>query len=56
MVGTITWKTRGKAKERPKDMQPMGSNKGRELVRVVVGGYLTQSPSNVTLMSPLCKS
>jgi hypothetical protein len=32
MAGTITWKTKGKAKERPKDAQPPGTKEGRELV------------------------
>jgi hypothetical protein len=32
MVGTITQKTKGKAKERPKDEQPIGTKEGRELV------------------------
>jgi hypothetical protein len=32
MVRTITQKTKGKAKERPKDMQPAGIKEGRELI------------------------
>jgi hypothetical protein len=50
MGGTNIPKTRGKAKERPEDMQPVRSNGGRELVPFVVGGYLIQSLSNITLM------
>jgi len=37
MAGTITWKTKGKAKERPKDAQPAGTKEGRELVPLVAG-------------------
>jgi hypothetical protein len=40
---------KGKTKERPKDNQPRGTKKkGRELVPLVVGSYLTHGPSNVT--------
>jgi hypothetical protein len=49
MVRTITWKTKGKAKERPKDTQPARAKEGRELVPLVVGSYLT------FLMSHACK-
>jgi hypothetical protein len=37
MARTITRKTKGKAKERPKDVQPAGIKEGRELVPLVVG-------------------
>jgi len=50
MVGSITLKTKGKAKERPKDTQPARTKEGRELIHVVEGSYLTHSPSNVTSM------
>jgi hypothetical protein len=50
MVGTITWETKGKAKERPAHTQPAGTKEGRELVLLVVGSYLTHNPSNVTYM------
>jgi hypothetical protein len=50
MVGTITQKTKGKVKEKLKDTQPVGIKKGRELVLLVVGSYLTHNPSNVTNM------
>jgi hypothetical protein len=32
MVGTIMWKTKWKAKERPKDVQPTRIKEERELV------------------------
>ncbi len=35
MVRTITWKTKGKAKERPKNVQPAWTRKGRELIRTI---------------------
>jgi hypothetical protein len=47
MVKTITQKTKGKAKERPKDVQPARIKERRELVPLVVGSYLTHSLSNV---------
>jgi hypothetical protein len=50
MVGTITQKTKGKAKERLKDAQPARTKEGRELVPFVVGSYLTHNPSNVANM------
>jgi hypothetical protein len=50
MAGTITRKTKGKAKERPKDMQLTWTNQRRELVPLVAGGYLTHRLSNVTGM------
>jgi len=50
MAGTITWKTKGKAKERPK--KPTRIKEGRELVPLVVGCYLPLA----LLMSPACKS
>jgi hypothetical protein len=38
MAGTITLKTKGEAKEMPKDVQPTKKTKeGRELVPLVVG-------------------
>jgi len=49
MVGTITQKTKGKAKEKLY-AQPVGTKEGRELVPLLVGSYLTQNPSNVTNM------
>jgi hypothetical protein len=48
MAETITQKTKGKAKERPKNALPIRTKKGRELVFLVVGNYLIHSPSNVT--------
>jgi hypothetical protein len=42
-----TQKTKGKAKERPKDVQPAGTKEGREVVPLVVGSYLTHHPSNI---------
>jgi hypothetical protein len=42
MAGTITEKTKGKVKERPKD--------GRELVPLVEGSYFTHHLSNVICM------
>jgi hypothetical protein len=50
MVRIITQKTKGKAKERPNDMQPARIIKGRELVPLVVGSYLTHSLSHVACM------
>jgi len=50
MAGTITWKTEGKAKERPKDARPTRTEERRELVLLVVGSYLTHNPSNVAYM------
>jgi hypothetical protein len=46
---------KGDKKGRPKKGQKMNSlqepkKKGRELVSLVVGGYLTHGPSNVTCM------
>jgi len=37
MVGTITQKTEGKAKERSKDTQPARTKEGEELDPLVVG-------------------
>ncbi len=37
MVGTITQKTEGKAKERSKDTQPARTKEGEGLVPLVVG-------------------
>jgi hypothetical protein len=50
MAGTITRKTKGKAKEKPKDAQPTKTKEGRELIPFVVRSYLTHRPSNVTYM------
>jgi hypothetical protein len=50
MVGTITRKTKWKAKERPKDAQPIRTKEWRELVLLVVGRYFTHKPSNVACM------
>jgi hypothetical protein len=51
MVATITWKTKGKAKKRPKDTQPIGSKERRKLILLVVKNYFTHTP----LMSLACK-
>jgi hypothetical protein len=50
MVRTITQKTKCKAKEKPKDALPPGTEERRELVPLMVGSYLTHSLSNVTCM------
>jgi hypothetical protein len=50
MVGTITHKTQGTAKERLKDAQPTKTKEGRELVPFMVGSYFTHNPSNVANM------
>jgi hypothetical protein len=50
MARTITPKTKGKAKERPKDTQPVRTKEGRELVPLVVGNYFTHNLSNVICM------
>ncbi len=50
MAITSKWRQKRKAKERPKDAQPTRTKKGRELVPLVVGSYLTHGPSNVTNM------
>jgi len=42
-------KQKGKATERPKDVQPVGTKEGRKLVLIVVGNYFTHHPFNVTL-------
>ncbi len=36
-----------KQKGRPKDAQPAGTEEGREVVLLVVGGYLIHCPSNI---------
>jgi hypothetical protein len=46
----ITLKTNRKAKERPKDAQHVGTKEGGELVLLMVGSYLSHSPSNVVNM------
>jgi hypothetical protein len=50
MAGTITWKTKKKAKKRSEDTQPARTIEGRELVPLVVGNYFTHCPFNVTCM------
>jgi hypothetical protein len=50
VAGTITRKTKGEAKERSIDTQLVGTKEWRELVPLVVGGYLTHGPSNVPYM------
>jgi hypothetical protein len=43
MVRTITWKTKGKAKEKPKDTQPTRTQERRKLVPLVIGTYIDSS-------------
>jgi hypothetical protein len=50
MAKTITWKTKWKAKERSKNMQPARTKEGRESVPFTVESYLTHSLSNVVSM------
>jgi hypothetical protein len=50
MAGTITWKTKGKAKERSKDVLLARTNEGKELIFFMVGSYFTHIPSNVAYM------
>jgi hypothetical protein len=50
MVGTITRKTKGKAKKRPKVVQPTSTKERKELVPLMVGSYLTHNPSNLACM------
>jgi hypothetical protein len=50
MARTITRKTKRKAKERPKDVQPARTKKGRDLVPLVVGSSFTYSPFDVACM------
>jgi hypothetical protein len=51
MARTITRKTKGKAKEKPMDAQPLGTKEGRELVPLVAWSYFTDNPSsNLTCM------
>jgi len=48
---TIVGRQKGKAKEKPKDTQPVRTKKkGRELVPLMVGNYLTHGSSNITCM------
>ncbi len=47
MAKTIIGETKRKVNERPKDTQ---STRGRELVPIMVGHFLTHSPSNVGCM------
>jgi hypothetical protein len=46
MVGTITWTTKRKAKERPKEMELARTKEGRELVLLMVRRYFTHNLSN----------
>jgi hypothetical protein len=41
---------KGNKKERPKNAQPIRFKKGRELIPLMVGSYLTHNPSNVVDM------
>jgi len=58
MAETITRKTKGKAKEKPKESafsqinstQPARTKEGRELVPFVVGSYFTHNLFNVVYM------
>ncbi len=50
MARIITWKTKGKPKERQKDARPTRTKEGRELVPLMVGSYLTHNRSNVACM------
>jgi hypothetical protein len=50
MAETIRGRQIGKAKERPKYAQHARTKKGRKLVLLMVGSYLTHGPSNVTCM------
>jgi hypothetical protein len=50
MVGTITRKTKGRAKKRPKDVQLVGTKEGRELIPLMVGIFFTHNLSNVAYM------
>jgi hypothetical protein len=50
MAETITRKTKGKAKEKPKDTQPARTKEGRELVPFVVGSYFTHNLFNIVYM------
>jgi hypothetical protein len=50
MAKTITQKTKGKAKKRPKDVQPTRTKGGKDLVPLMVRSYLTHNPSNITCM------
>jgi hypothetical protein len=42
---------KGKAKERPKNQEPIGTIEGRELVPLVVGNYFTHNPFNVAYIA-----
>jgi hypothetical protein len=50
MAKTIKWKTKGRAKERPKEVQPKGTKERRGLILLVVRSYFTHNPSNVANM------
>jgi len=50
MIGTITWKKKGKAKKRPKIVQPRSTKERKELVPLMVGSYLTHNHSNLACM------
>ncbi len=53
MVGTITGRQKGKAKERSEDEQPARTKKGRKLDPLMIGHSLTHDPFNVTWMQDL---
>jgi hypothetical protein len=50
MAKTIKWKTKRRAKERPKEVQPEGTKEGRGLILLVVRNYFTYNLSNVANM------
>jgi hypothetical protein len=50
MVGTIPYKTKGKAKARSKDTHFARTKEGKELVSLTVRSYFTHNPSNVANM------
>jgi hypothetical protein len=51
MVETITWKIKGKARERPKDTQPTRTKEGKERASMFRGRKLFHHSSfNVTCM------
>jgi len=50
MTRTIIGKTKRKAKERPKDVQPARTKERRKLVPIVLGSFFTHSPFDVAYM------
>jgi hypothetical protein len=50
MVKTITWKTKGKAKEKSKDGGCARTKERRELVPLMVGSYFTHNHFNVVVL------